>query len=347
MATSNVKNTLPLSKGNWLYVGGSGPGNYSTIQDAINNSSNGDTVFVYRGVYSSFFYPGDTTDYTCCVVIRNSIRLIGEDKDETIIDGPRRFDVVSIRADQVTVSGFTLQHGGVPGTGAYGRGLDIQQRKNITASHIILRDNYLGVILNSVSNILLDDVSFISNGGGISFWNGKNCTISSCTFNHAGISNEGFPPKAGGSLIIRDNVFINDSGISLGYLCLGSHGNTTIESNLFQNNTCPIDIHYSSGVNFWKNNFINNKVDVGLSQEYSISQFLICGKYRQNWRGNYWDDWDHTGRYAIRGTKTLDIGIPLIIHFKLVIITIPILRISYREYDPDPAQEPYEIPTMN
>ena len=39
------------SRGNWLYVGGSGPGNYSSIQDAINASSNGDTVFVYTGMY--------------------------------------------------------------------------------------------------------------------------------------------------------------------------------------------------------------------------------------------------------------------------------------------------------
>ena len=36
-----------LSSGNTLYVGGSGEGNYSKIQDAINGASDGDTVFVY------------------------------------------------------------------------------------------------------------------------------------------------------------------------------------------------------------------------------------------------------------------------------------------------------------
>jgi len=30
-----------------LYVGGSGFGNYSTIQDAVDNASSGDTVYVY------------------------------------------------------------------------------------------------------------------------------------------------------------------------------------------------------------------------------------------------------------------------------------------------------------
>jgi len=35
-----------------LYVGGSGPGNYSKIQDAIDNASEGDTIFVYNGTYN-------------------------------------------------------------------------------------------------------------------------------------------------------------------------------------------------------------------------------------------------------------------------------------------------------
>ena len=33
--------------GNILYVGGDGPGNYTKIQNAIDNASSGDTVFVY------------------------------------------------------------------------------------------------------------------------------------------------------------------------------------------------------------------------------------------------------------------------------------------------------------
>ena len=36
----------PLSHN--LYVGGSGPGNYTTIQEAVDASMNGDTVFVFQ-----------------------------------------------------------------------------------------------------------------------------------------------------------------------------------------------------------------------------------------------------------------------------------------------------------
>ena len=37
--------------GNTLYVGGTGPGNYSKIQEAIDNASDGDTIIVYSGTY--------------------------------------------------------------------------------------------------------------------------------------------------------------------------------------------------------------------------------------------------------------------------------------------------------
>ena len=45
------QSTFTVLNGNTLYVGGSGPGNYTKIQDAIDNASDGDTVFVYNGTY--------------------------------------------------------------------------------------------------------------------------------------------------------------------------------------------------------------------------------------------------------------------------------------------------------
>ena len=37
--------------GNTLYVGGSGPNNYTRIQDAIDNASVNDTIIVFSGLY--------------------------------------------------------------------------------------------------------------------------------------------------------------------------------------------------------------------------------------------------------------------------------------------------------
>ena len=45
------QSSMSTRNGKTLYVGGSEPGNYTKIQDAINNASDGDTVFVYNGTY--------------------------------------------------------------------------------------------------------------------------------------------------------------------------------------------------------------------------------------------------------------------------------------------------------
>jgi hypothetical protein len=41
------KPIMPISNGKTLYVGGTGEGNYTKIQDAIEDAVDGDTVFVY------------------------------------------------------------------------------------------------------------------------------------------------------------------------------------------------------------------------------------------------------------------------------------------------------------
>ena len=99
----DTKNPLPTSGGKWWYVGGSGPGNYTRIQDAIDNASDGDTVFVYDDL-SPYYHP---------IVIKKSICLMGEDKDTTIIDMRKR-EIEAIKIDyptnNVIITGFTIQN---------------------------------------------------------------------------------------------------------------------------------------------------------------------------------------------------------------------------------------------
>ena len=88
-----------MQNGNILYVGGTGPGNYTKIQDAIDNASDGDTVYVFGGVYNEKLW------------IRNQINLIGENTDTTIIDGSNFSHFkgqVNILSDWVNFSGFSI-----------------------------------------------------------------------------------------------------------------------------------------------------------------------------------------------------------------------------------------------
>jgi len=100
---NKVKNETDsfTSEGNTLYVGGSGPDNYSRIQYAIENATSFDTIFVYSGTY-----------FENIVVDQKEILLIGEDRDTTIIDGSNLSDVVEIVESYVTINNFTIRNSG-------------------------------------------------------------------------------------------------------------------------------------------------------------------------------------------------------------------------------------------
>jgi len=93
----NSTHDFMLSPSDILYVGGSGPGNYTKIQDAINDSKDGDTVFVYD----------DSSPYNESITINKSVNLIGENKKTTVIEGNGSIEVSS---DLVTISEFTVMY---------------------------------------------------------------------------------------------------------------------------------------------------------------------------------------------------------------------------------------------
>jgi len=77
-----------------IYVGGSGPGNYSSIQEAIDAVALGGTVFVYNGTYYEE------------IVINKKMRVIGEDRDSTVIDARGKNAAVKIMCDSVCFQNF-------------------------------------------------------------------------------------------------------------------------------------------------------------------------------------------------------------------------------------------------
>jgi parallel beta-helix repeat protein len=94
------KPSLPTSRADWLYVGGSGPGNYTSIQDALNHASPGFTIFVYD----------DSSPYHETITIQTSVSLIGENKETTILNGGDNLQVITVHASTVNISHFTFEN---------------------------------------------------------------------------------------------------------------------------------------------------------------------------------------------------------------------------------------------
>ncbi len=150
-----MEKTESTARGNWLYVGGSGPGNYSKIQDAINDSHNGDTIFVYD----------DSSPYYEHLVIEKSITVIGEDRQTTILDGENSgiADVVSLDGNGIVLRGFTIQNSGNDGYHSYS-GVRLQYGASLnTISDTCVTNNYYGLIISHSSSNRIENNSIRGN----------------------------------------------------------------------------------------------------------------------------------------------------------------------------------------
>jgi parallel beta-helix repeat protein len=165
------KLSVPMSRGVTLYVGGTGPGNYTKIQDAIDNASNGDTVFVYD----------DSSPYYEHVKIQKSITLLGENRETTIIDANENGSPIILEANNVTVRGFTIQKSGYScflNAGIYiknsGEASDSNNNKIIGNNIIQNHHGFYGY--HSKNNNISDNV-MIGNDHGAIYCDGCDSTI--------------------------------------------------------------------------------------------------------------------------------------------------------------------------
>ncbi len=252
-------------RGDTLYVGGSGPNNYTKIQDAIDNASDGDTVFVYD----------DSSPYYENVVVNKSINLIGENRDTTVIDAGGVGDVVFVYADYVNISEFTVTNSSELENGIF---LNFADYCNI--SHNIISNNFKGLMLqHSENNTLTDNIVNSNNADGINLLDSSNNnTISNNTANSNGILEHwggGIRLGAGGnpSRNVTDNIVTgntasnnSDDGIGLEW----SEENTVIGNIVDSNHAEGISLYHSNYSTVINNTALyNSRSGVGLHDSHN------------------------------------------------------------------------------
>ena len=247
-------------KGDVLYVGGSGPGNYSIIQDAINDAVDGDTVFVYDD--SSPYYEWD-------ILIDKTINLIGEDKDTTVIDGGGRGNVVHISANWVNITGFKICDANIEDAG-----VAIYSNYNIiTGNNILdsLHDYAKGVGIYSNYNIITGN-NISNNNLGIDI-GGSNNTITGNNISnndyHAGIHLD----YSSNNTITGNNISNNSYGIDV-----HKSSSNTITDNTISNNRVGIFLYYSNNNNILGNSFFNDGLFVIDSYDNNVENNMVNGK---------------------------------------------------------------------
>jgi len=262
------KTSHPLARGNTLYVGGSGPYNYTKIQDAINDAISGYTIFVYKGTY----YEN--------LIISKSITLQGEDKDITIIDGQEQGNVILITKDHVTVRGFTLRRGG---WGHYA-GVWIENEDfNKIEGNKILDNHFWGICLNGSSfNIITSNTISLNNlgieAGGLVFPVSTGRTSNCNIFTYNTISSNEYVGIGFGSS--KRNIFYRNilSNSSIG-ITFWHNINNVIYKNMFMNNDIGLELQFSRQNIILSNNFLDNQQDVYFLKEHLIQRNIFLRNY--------------------------------------------------------------------
>ncbi|UCF08929.1 MAG: right-handed parallel beta-helix repeat-containing protein [Thermoplasmata archaeon] len=247
---------------------------YKTIQDGVNASGDGDTVFVFNGTYNEH------------VVVDKAINLTGEDRDITIIDGGGSGDVVNVSANGVNISGFTVTGGGP--ISDYGAGIDLHDVQycsvfeNNVSNNIFkgiylyeslgneitnnkVSNNQIGIeLLYSSDNRIINNTVSWNSHKGVRIWisNPTGKTSNNNIISNNNVSNN---PDCGIELdssddntIIGNNVSNNNYGIVL-YDCNGN----SIAGNFVLKNELSIGLTSSSNNDIIENDVINNNPPPG------------------------------------------------------------------------------------
>ena len=211
----------PAAKGTWLYVGGNGPGNYTKIQDAIDNATDTDTIYVYSGIYNEN------------IVINNSISLIGQNRATTTILGANGSDIVRLQDCSVELTGFTIQ------------------RYNKT--------NYLGLNIGECYSSYIDGNDIVSCSIGIDLSYSESTIISNNTVRNC--THGMLIALIANITITQNRFEgINDGwGIELGAVEFGIQYKNYITKNSFINYSVGLALFGAWALIIQENNFIGNQ----------------------------------------------------------------------------------------
>jgi parallel beta-helix repeat protein len=220
------------------------PDDYSTIQEAINGASSGDTIFVRSGIYYEH------------VIVNKTVSLVGENVSATIVDGGGSGNVFTINENNVSITSFTIRNSGTI-LGNAGLRLDNVSLCSISGNSI--RDNFAGIWLEESSeNLILANNITANVDDGIVFNYSHNNTISG---NHIALHEYfGIVINWSHNNTIRWNNVTQTFGPSHGdgiNLWRSSH-NSIFQNQVEENNRYGIRIEVESNNNTISGNSIRN-----------------------------------------------------------------------------------------
>ena len=249
---SSCTNMPDKNQNRILFVDDDGDADYTSIQDAIDNASEGDTIFVHRGIY----YENLTIDKT--------LYLIGEDRDETIIDSCYSRDTITVTAPDVVISNFTIQNAGRCAV------LLKREARGTKIFNNIIRGGEPSSIYSRASDVEITNNFILNSYHGIHMIGVTNVTI-------------------------RWNLFHNDGTPSLlpSAIWLEKAKNSTITENLARNMEIAVDFE-SRNVTVNRNKVIGGSIEL----LYCVEDCIVSGNTLLFGQENVWQGLIYIGQYS-------------------------------------------------
>ena len=118
-----------ISRANKLYVGNGQL--YKTIHSALEAASAGDTIQVEEGIY-----------HEKNLLVNKRVYLLGI--HYPVMDGEKKYEIISVRADGVVIDGFRIIHSGISSVEDFG-GIKIYHCRDVIIANNILDDTFFGI----------------------------------------------------------------------------------------------------------------------------------------------------------------------------------------------------------
>jgi len=274
------------------------PGDYQTIQSAVNFAESGDTIVIGPGIYYE-------------EVLVNKPLTIGSstgDPADTIVEGGGK-DVFSVGADNVEISGFTIKSGyyGIIQKDANNCvyenniishnffGLNIEGDLQTTLTGNKIQNNHIhhsyqdAMTLEYSSENIIRGNNVVSNShGGITLYYSDQNILED---NSLSGQSFGFHLRGSENNVIEDN-YLYDNGRGM-YLETGSKYNSIVNNTIIKSYSGGLYLVTLSNSNDIYNNIVmETEIKAGISL-YSCEQNRI---YRNDFIENYkdaFDDWDN------------------------------------------------------
>lgn len=247
---------------------------YKTIKSALLQIHNGDTIYVYEGTYKE----GN-------IIIDKEVKLIG--KNFPVLDGQKKFEVLSVKSANTLICGFRIIHSGYA-TLDDPCAIKVYDTRNVTIRDNIIDDNFFGIYIQFSKNCIVKNNRIIAYGieeqqigNGIHCWKSDSLQIigNSISGHRDGIYFE----FVTNSIIWRN---ISAKNIRYGLHFMFSNNDSYI-TNVFKNNGAGVAVMFTNKVKMFNNVFEENWGDAayGLFLKEISDSYIYGNRFIKNTSG--------------------------------------------------------------